>query len=311
MNGGLDGSGRTGIQCPLGCGTVFKITPAGTLTTLYSFCSQTNCTDGSYPSGGLTQAANGDFYGTTSAGGSVSLGTVFKINSSGALTTLHSFCEALCSDGRAPNGGLVQAPNGNLYGTTSWGLGTLFSITPDGTLTTLHNFVGGVPQPGLVLAASGNLLGTTNNVGGFGTVFQVTSSGRFKTVYEFCSQAACADGDNPVGLVQGTDGIFYGATSQGGAIGYGTVFALSTEEAPFVLTRPTIGVVGEVVTIIGYGLKDATSVTFNGTSATILYDAATVIYAKVPAGATTGQGPSGHAERDVDEQCSVRSRPIK
>jgi hypothetical protein len=114
----------------------------------------------------------------------------------------------------------------------------------------------------------------------------------------------CEDGWAPFGgLVQSTLGIFYGTTSGAGSGLDGTIFALSTGAPPFVITRPTIGIVGEVVTIIGYGLKGATSVTFNGTSATILYDAPTVIYAKVPTGATTGKvqvvTPSGTLTSNV------------
>src|SRR5271163_2398480 len=104
-----------GANCaPDGCGTIFKITPGGTLTTLHSFCSQSNCTDGEYPEAGLIQATNGNFYGTTYAGGGAnSRGTVFKITSSGTLTTLYSFCpQSGCPDGSDPQAGLAQATNG-------------------------------------------------------------------------------------------------------------------------------------------------------------------------------------------------------
>jgi uncharacterized repeat protein (TIGR03803 family) len=96
-----------------GYGTIFQITPSGTLTTLYSFCSQSGCTDGELPYAGLVQAANGDFYGTTA-------GTVFKITPSGTLTTLHSFA-GYPTDGAMPLAGLVQATNGDFYGTTEFG----------------------------------------------------------------------------------------------------------------------------------------------------------------------------------------------
>jgi uncharacterized repeat protein (TIGR03803 family) len=123
-----------------------------------------------------------------------------------------------------------------------------------------------------------------------GSVFQITPNGTLTTLYTFCENTPCTDGEGPLaGLVQDTDGTFYGTTFNGGANGYGTVFALSVGLGSFVETRPTIGVVGEVVAILGYGLTGATSVTFNGTPATILYDVSTVIYAKVPTGATTGK----------------------
>ena len=134
-----------------GCGTVFKLTPTGQLTTLHSF----DGTDGWLPMGGLVQATNGNFYGTTTRGGATatSLGTVFEITPGGELTTLHSFD---ATDGSAPFGSLVQANDGNLYGTTAGGGpdavygeltsglsdGTVFEITPEGELTTLHDFGG-------------------------------------------------------------------------------------------------------------------------------------------------------------------------
>jgi len=91
-------------------GTVFKMTPSGTVTTLYEFCSQPNCADGAFPAAGLVQAPDGNFYGTTSQGGTSSncslqlgCGTVFKITPGGALTTLYNFCSsANCADGRVP-----------------------------------------------------------------------------------------------------------------------------------------------------------------------------------------------------------------
>ena len=129
-----------------GDGTVFKITPSGVLTTLYRFCAEVNCSDGGYPFGGLIQAADGNFYGTTQGGvTSVSYGTVFKITPSGVLTTLYSFCaKANCGDGAYPDAGLVQAGDGDFYGTTSGGgakaWGTVFRMTPRGVLTTLYSF---------------------------------------------------------------------------------------------------------------------------------------------------------------------------
>src|SRR5271156_3730450 len=126
------------------------MTPAGQLTTLYSFCSQSGCTDGANPIAGLVQATNGNLYGTTYFGGTNGLGTVFEITPAGQLTTLYSFCsQSGCTDGATPYAGLVQATNGNLYGTTSEGgtnfAGTVFDITPAGQLTTLYSFCS---QPG-------------------------------------------------------------------------------------------------------------------------------------------------------------------
>jgi uncharacterized repeat protein (TIGR03803 family) len=210
-------------------GTVFKITPSGTLTTLHSF----DGTDGYDSRAGLVQATNGDFYGTTSSGGAEGVGTVFKITPGGALTTLHSFDGA---DGTYPYAGLVQATNGDLYGTTLGGngvYGTVFKITPSGMLTTLHGFDitdGEYPVAGLVQVTNGDLYGVTEAGGtnGDGTVFKITPSGELTTLYSFCSGGDCTDGREPEGgLVQATDGNLYGTTYYGGANGYGTVFKIT------------------------------------------------------------------------------------
>jgi uncharacterized repeat protein (TIGR03803 family) len=232
-----------------GCGTVFKITPRGRLTTLYSFCPQGGkiCMDGAAPYAGLIQATDGNFYGTTAHGGANNDGTVFTITPSGMLTTLHSFDG---KDGRYPYTGLVQAANGNFYGTTDYGgtsgncetigCGTVFTVTPRGRLATLHNFDytdGEYPGAGLVLGIDGNFYGATAS-GGIhgdlgGTVFKITPSGALTTIYNFCSQTNCTDGYAPNGLVQGSDGNFYGTAFGGGAngdcggIGCGTVFKLT------------------------------------------------------------------------------------
>jgi uncharacterized repeat protein (TIGR03803 family) len=251
-NGYLYGTTTLGGAGPYGSGggTVFKITPSGTLTTLYSFCTQYGCPDGDQPNAGLVQATNGYLYGTTKTGGAYGYGAVFKITPSGTLTTIYSFCaRSGCPDGDQPNAGLVQATNGYLYGTTEFGGagpygsggGTVFKITPSGTLTTLYSFClqsgcpdGELPLSGLVQGTNGYLYGTTaagGANGNLGTVFKITPSGTLTTVYSFCSQSGCADGDDPVaGLVQATDGNFYGTTDYGGAGKYGsggTVFKIT------------------------------------------------------------------------------------
>ena len=213
--------------CRGGCGTIFKITPSGTLTTLHSFDSS----DGSNPQGALVQATDGKFYGTTSGGGDNGFGTVFKITPSGRLTTLHSF--DFYMDGASPVAGLVQARDGKFYGTTydggANGYGTVFKITPSGTLTTLHTFDGtdgSLPYAGLVQATNGKFYGTTEEGGanGYGTVFTITPSGTLTTLHSF----DITDGATPVAaLVQATNGNFYGTTYYGGTNGYGTVFKIT------------------------------------------------------------------------------------
>ncbi len=234
---GTDGNfyGTTALGGANGGGTVFKMTPSGTLTTLYSFCAQTGCTDGTEPLAGLVQATNGNFYGTTFEGGdltcsSTGCGTVFEITPGGTLTTLHSF-DGANNDGEFPSAGLVQATNGNLYGTTSGGdltctgphpidCGSVFEITPAGTLTTLYSFPGSdgaEPMAGLVQGTDGNFYGTTfvggTNGGSSGTVFEITPGGTLTTLHSFDG----ADGAGPLGLVLATNGNFYGITSGGGA----------------------------------------------------------------------------------------------
>jgi uncharacterized repeat protein (TIGR03803 family) len=293
----LDGGANTNKACIANCGTVFKITPGGTLTTLHSFCSESNCTDGCIPYAALVQATDGDFYGTTQdcANGD---GTLFKITPSGTLTTLYSFCsESNCTDGSAPSAVLIQAIDGNLYGTTSFGgancatCGTVFKITPSGTLTTLLSFDGADgedPTDGLVQGPNGDFYGTTYIGGAYGdgTVFKITPEGTLTTLISFDG----TDGSDPIaGLVQATNGTFYGTTRYGGADNDGTVFSLSVGLGPFVETRLTAGTVGAVVEILGTDLTGATSVSFNGTAAAFTVVSPSLVAATVPAGATSGK----------------------
>jgi uncharacterized repeat protein (TIGR03803 family) len=291
-------------------GTVFKITPSGTLTTLYSFCGQTNCTDGEYAVAGLVQGTDGNFYSAAEAGGANGYGTVFKMTPSGTLTTLYSFCsQTNCADGKYPSVALIQATDGNFYGTTpqggTEGYGTIFKITAEGALTTLYSFCsqtnctdGESPVAGLVQATDGNFYGTTPQGGtkGYGTIFKITAEGTLTTLYSFCVRTGCADGGSPGGgLMQATNGKFYGTTSVGGAThnnicshGCGTAFSVGVGLAPFVETNPTSGKVGSKVIVLGNNLNGATGVTFNGTAATLLRVTSSAIQTSVPIGATSG-----------------------
>jgi len=335
--GGLYGAGDAG--------TVFKITPDGTLTNLYNFCSPTNCANGNMPAAGLVQASDGNFYGTTSGGGNGGnyflggprdnycwgdCGTVFKITPDGELTTLYNFCSQIdCPDGEFPYAGLVQASDGNFYGTTTHGgtsancfgiggCGTVFKITPGGTLTTLYSFGstdGALPEGNLVQATDGNFYGTTLMGGagpcasgggwlqGCGTVFEITPAGTLTTLHSF--EGNDIDDCYPGGLIQATDGNFYGTTS-GGEVDAGTVFRLGVGLSPFVKTSPTSGGAGTPVTITGNNLTGSTSVTFNGTAAAFTVVSDTAINTTVPSGATTGQlqvtTPSGTLTSNVNFQ---------
>ncbi|HEX3915060.1 MAG TPA: choice-of-anchor tandem repeat GloVer-containing protein [Steroidobacteraceae bacterium] len=228
---GSDGSiyGTTASGGTSNRGTVFKISPSGTATILFSFPA--NSSD---PYTGLIEGGDGNFYGTTGAGGTTEDGTVFKITPSGTETILHAFAKT-GSDGETPYAGLIQGGDGNLYGTTyfggSNGFGTVFMVTPTGTETVLYSFAGGSdgehPYAGVLQGSDGNLYGTTyqGGAGGLGTVFKITPGGTETVLYSF---AGGSDGANPIaGVIQGSDGNFYGNTSLGGAGSLGTVFKLS------------------------------------------------------------------------------------
>src|SRR5579871_166980 len=251
--GGANQASECGSE---GCGIVFKISPAGMMTTVYNFCAQSGCPDGSYPRSGLVLGSDGNFYGTTAGGGvgqdshclaygNTGCGTVFRVTPEGVLTTLYSFCQrALCADGVFPNGSLVQASDGNFYGTT-WGAryggtGTFFRITPTGgVLTTLYTFCaqahcldGGGPS-GVIQAWDGNFYGTTTAGGTSigGTIFEITPLGRLTTLYNFVcitNITDCPAGSYPSGLVQGMDGNFYGTTEMAGSAYSGTVFKVTS-----------------------------------------------------------------------------------
>jgi uncharacterized repeat protein (TIGR03803 family) len=214
-----------------GHGVIFKMTPAGALTTVHSF----DGSDGTLPYGGLVLGINGDFYGTTAGGGANSTsrcastitgcGTIFKVTRVGTLTTLYSFDGA---DGGNPYSGLLQATNGDLYGTTQYGgangAGTIFKITPAGTLTTLYDFFGAgiAPNSSLILATNGNFYGTAG--AGDGILFRITPSGTFTTLHNFDG----TDGASPFGgLVQASNGNLYGTAYLGGAYYDGTVFEIT------------------------------------------------------------------------------------
>jgi uncharacterized repeat protein (TIGR03803 family) len=210
-------------------GTVFQITPAGTLTVLHAFVG---ATDGVSPQGSLIQASDGNFYGMTSGGGANNGGTVFQITPAGTLTVLHAFVGA--TDGVSPQGSLIQASDGNFYGMTSGGGanngGTVFQITPAGILTVLHAFAGATdgisPQGSLIQASDGNLYGMTSGGGANngGTVFQITLAGTLTVLHAF---AGATDGISPQGsLIQASDGTLYGMASGGGANNSGTVFQI-------------------------------------------------------------------------------------
>jgi uncharacterized repeat protein (TIGR03803 family) len=224
-SGNLFGTTLAGGKCSSGCGTVFRLDPAGKLRLLYRF---TGGSDGSEPFGPLVQDAKGNLYGVTRAGGKLSCpdpdlphdgcGTVFKLAKNGALTVLHTFAGG--RDGSVPQGGLSMDAAGNLYGVTSAGgnheFGTAFKISKDGKHTILHLFArkdGTSPNGGLVLDQAGNLYGTANFNGGhnLGSVFQLSPDGALTVLHRFKGED---DGAVPsAGLIRDSAGHLFGTTS--------------------------------------------------------------------------------------------------
>jgi uncharacterized repeat protein (TIGR03803 family) len=247
---GFDGSlyGTTAYGGTNSAGTVFKIGLQGhLLTSLFSFCPQSNCVDGAGPNPGLVQGRDGNLYGTSGYGGAFGYGNTFKMTPRGTPTNLYSFCtQTNCSDGAHPNT-LIQAANGTFYGTTTLNPyhddGTVFKLAGNGSLTTLHRFAIGGPtnrdiEGVLIQGRDGNFYGTTPDGGlyGMGTVYKITSGGLLTTLYSFCAQTNCTDGATPAAaLVEGSDGDFYGITSGGGtgridaSTSGGTVFKITAQ----------------------------------------------------------------------------------
>jgi uncharacterized repeat protein (TIGR03803 family) len=249
-----------------GCGTLFEITSAGNFTTIYEFCAQTNCPDGSNPKAPPTIGLNGNLYGTTALGGHVNkgypdfcafgCGTIFELTPAGKLTTLHDFCTQIltCPDGQEGDG-LTLGTDGYFYGTTPDGVrgnedtyaGSFYRMTASGKFTVLYQFCqngttcsdGYSPSP-VVQGADGNFYGTTSGGGGNegqaqGTFFKITPDGTLTTLYAFCSQQPnCPTGAQPSAVILATDGNFYGTTAIGGNLastcsshGCGTIFKIT------------------------------------------------------------------------------------
>jgi uncharacterized repeat protein (TIGR03803 family) len=262
QKGNLYGTTRNGgtqnNNCGYGCGVVFKLTPRGKETVLYSFCAQGNCADGAQPFAGLVFDQKGNLYGTTYLGGASNGGVVFKLTPKGKYTVLYSFCsQSGCTDGEYPAAGLVFDPKGNLYGSTynggaynaycsDYGCGVVFKLTPKGKYTVLYSFCaqtncadGAQPFAGLVFDQKGNLYATTY-IGGAhngGVVFKLTPKGKEIVLYSFCAEINCADGASPeAGLVFDQKGNLYGTTYRGGEPGSGgVVFKLTPEDKETVL----------------------------------------------------------------------------
>jgi uncharacterized repeat protein (TIGR03803 family) len=232
-----------------GCGVVFKLDPAGNETVLYSF---TGGADGANPGAGLIRNAAGNLYGTTTYGGDlncnqqIGCGVVFKLDSAGNETVLHTFTGA---DGQQP-GGLIADAAGNLYGAAGGGsgCGVVFKLDPSGDETTLHSFTcgadGAFPSSALIRDAAGNLYGTTGSGGLYdaGTIFKLDPSGNESVLYSFTGGA---DGAIPsASLIRDPAGNLFGTTAGGGRYSWGVVFALGPNGTERVLHAFTGGVDG-------------------------------------------------------------------
>jgi len=244
---GTDFFGSTQYGGASNVGTVFRMKPSGAVKVLHSFAN--DGVDGKQALSGLTLASDGLLYGTTQKGGSNGQGTVYRISPSGNYSVLHSFVGTGGAPAQ-PSAGLIQASDGNFYGTSyqggSAGTGSIYRITPAGVVTVLHAFVvadGTLPTAGLVQASDGNFYGTTSagGISGVGTAYKMTPAGVFSVLHNF---EPVTSGANPwAGLVQASDGFLYGVTGTGGPGGAGTLFKLSLTGT---LTRvfsfgPTLG----------------------------------------------------------------------
>jgi uncharacterized repeat protein (TIGR03803 family) len=242
---GTDGNfyGVTSYGGSTGNGAVFKVTPTGTETILYSFVNGNG--DGANPSGNLIQATNGSFYGTASNAGAYGDGAIFAITPSGQESVLYSF-NASANDGFRPGSGVIQASDGNLYGTTPGNgsnvnndYGAVFKVTLSGQETLVYTFQGitasdgQLPVAGLIQGVDGNLYGTTSEggTGLSGTVFKLTSAGVETVLSNFnAGGSTSVNGYSPTAsLIQASDGNLYGINNLGGAQNDGTVFQVTPQ----------------------------------------------------------------------------------
>ncbi|HTW58652.1 MAG TPA: choice-of-anchor tandem repeat GloVer-containing protein [Terriglobales bacterium] len=300
-------------------GTIFRISAAGAYTILHLFSGPFGTTgDGANPVAGLTLGSDGNFYGTTEAGGSGGLdegeGTVFKMTPAGAVTILHSFVgsDGGGADGSYPKGALVEASDGHLYGTCysggANGTGTVFRISMKGVFTKIYDFpaegtpdsTGNFPRAGLIQASDGNLYGTAWEGGASndGTIYQVTPAGVGTLEASF---SGATTGFSPLGAaVQGSDGKLYvtlqydGGENSDGVQDQGAISVFSSGlplPAPKILGfAPAKASVGATITIFGGNFVGTTAVNFFGDSTSALFkvDGSGILTVIVPSGANSG-----------------------
>jgi uncharacterized repeat protein (TIGR03803 family) len=227
-----------------GAGAIGRLTPGGELSTLYALAD--NGSEGVSVWSRLIQASDGHLYGVTFIGGGEGLGTLFRVTLEGEFTVLHKFGGGHPAPER-PYTGVIEGPDGNLYGTTLYGgqtrKGTIYSIAKDGkNFTVLLEFNGGNgenPEGDLVDGQDGYLYGTTmkGGSGNRGTIYRISLSGDHEVLYSFPELGRFRNGvatnstgaDPRAGLLLGADNNFYGTTYQGGQHGHGTVFRFTRD----------------------------------------------------------------------------------
>jgi uncharacterized repeat protein (TIGR03803 family) len=331
---GTDGNfyGTTTLDGANFSGTIFKVSSKGTFSTLYSFTGfggpappPIQGADGNFygtfygnentaykitPSGAFTSlgptpggstaplllATDGNFYGTTMNGGTQDLGTIFRMTPDGISTII--FDNFSYRNGAVPYAPIMQASDGNFYGTTyRAGVnkdGVAFVMKPTGAFHVLHSFPdpnvpsdGYYPFAGILQASDGNFYGAASDfaIDGVGVIFKITPAGTYSVAYNLNATTADDPQSTPM---QHTNGKIYGITLLGGTPELGVVYSLDLGLPPFVRLLPTSGAVGTSIGFLGQGFTGTTAVSFNGIAATFNVESDTYLTATVPTGATTG-----------------------
>lgn len=240
VGGNVGGDCASDFGSNLGCGTVYLLNSNGKRKGLFDFPYDPQSGNyypyGAYPFGTLVQGRDSQFYGVTQGGTRhKGFGTIFKVNASGQLRTLHVFCQQTgCTDGAAPHGSLIRGTDGYFYGTTigkATGGAVIYRISPGGAFQIVrtlprHGPNGVLPIGNLLQASDGNFYGYSATASGAGKIFRLTPPGKVTIFYQFGSVPL--DGAGPSGsLIQALDGNLYGATGAGGTNGNGTIFRIS------------------------------------------------------------------------------------